>query len=334
MHKPFISIIVTAYNRRKYIRQAIQSVINSTLPRDSYELIVVKNFRDEFVDSTVEKLSGKSILADVASIGAKISIGIRMARGDVVTFLEDDDMYSPVRLEILTDVFRRDPSLIYYHNNVLVIDESNRFVYDSIVERTNILREVIARDNEEKINAFELHKWYLGLRLSSMAVRRGFICRWAGVIKLFPDLVDVLIYLLALVSEGTALHDPRRLTYYRVSEASASSVRFVEDSLNRFIKAVRNAIRHTLARHMLITLAKYLGLGNYVGYDEATVIGCIYGNCGRSLAHVIVNLENYKTITCLGATILGVTYLLNPTLAKRFVYLYYTRLFNLWGLRF
>jgi glycosyltransferase involved in cell wall biosynthesis len=334
MHKPFISIIVTAYNRRKYIRQAIQSVINSTLSRDSYELIVVKNFRDEFVDNTVEKLGGKSILVDIASIGAKISIGIRMARGDVVTFLEDDDMYHSVRLEIIADVFRRDPSLIYYHNDVLVIDELNKPVYDNIVERTNVPREVVARNSEEKLNAFELYKWYLGLRLSAMAVRRSFIARWVSVIRLFPDLVDVLIYLLAMVSEGAVFHDPRRLTYYRVSEASASSVRFVEDPVNRFIKAVRNAARHALARHMLVTLAKYLGLGSCVGYDEATVIGCIYGNCGRYSAHVIANLENYKTITCLGTIILGVTYLLNPTLAKRLVYLYYTRLFNLWGLRF
>jgi len=334
MHKPFISIIVTAYNRRKYIRQAIQSVINSTLSRDSYELIVVKNFRDEFVDNIVEKLGGKSVLVDIASIGAKISIGIRMARGDVVTFLEDDDMYHSVRLEIIADVFRRDPSLIYYHNNVLVIDESNKPVYDNIVERTNILREVVARNSEEKLDAFELYKWYLGLRLSAMAVSRGFIARWVNVIKLFSDLVDVLIYLLTMVNEGTVLHDPRRLTYYRVSEASASSVRFVEDPVNRFIKAIRNAARHALARHTLVALAKYLGLGSCVGYDEATVIGCIYGNCGRYSAHVIANLENYKSITCLGATILGVMYLLNPTLAKRLVYLYYTRLFNLWGLRF
>jgi len=71
MHKPFISIIITAYNRRKYIRQAIQSIINSTLSRDGYELIVVKNFKDEFVDSIVEKLGGKNILIDMASIGAK-----------------------------------------------------------------------------------------------------------------------------------------------------------------------------------------------------------------------------------------------------------------------
>jgi len=56
MRNPFISVIVTAYNRRKYVRHATESVISSTLPRDGYELIVVKNFRDEFVNNTAKKL--------------------------------------------------------------------------------------------------------------------------------------------------------------------------------------------------------------------------------------------------------------------------------------
>lgn len=332
MRKPYISVIVIAYNRRKYIRHAIESVINSTLPEDSYELIVVKNFRDELVDSAVEKLGGRSILADIASIGVKISLGIKVARGDVITFLEDDDMYYPARLEVIRDVFWSNPSLIYYHNNVSVIDESNRLIYDEMIEKTNIPREVIANNSDEKLYVLKSYGLCLGLRSSAMAVRRSFIARWVNMIKLFPDLVDVLIYLLAIVDRGSLLHDPRRLTYYRVSETSISSVRLVRDPVNRFTKAVKNSARHALARHMLVTLAKSVGLGSYVGYDEATVVGGIYSNWGKFLAKAVVNLADCRSITCLGATILGVTYLLNPLLAKRLVYLYYTRLFNLWRL--
>jgi glycosyltransferase involved in cell wall biosynthesis len=56
MKKPFISVIITAYNRREFIRDAVNSVINSVLPEDEYEIIVVKNFRDEYVDSIVANL--------------------------------------------------------------------------------------------------------------------------------------------------------------------------------------------------------------------------------------------------------------------------------------
>jgi glycosyltransferase involved in cell wall biosynthesis len=72
MKRPLISVIITAYNRREFIRDAVNSVINSTLPEDEYEIIVVKNFKDEYVDSIVEKTGGKSIITDVVSIGARL----------------------------------------------------------------------------------------------------------------------------------------------------------------------------------------------------------------------------------------------------------------------
>jgi hypothetical protein len=117
-----------------------------------------------------------------------------------------------------------------------------------------------------------------------MAVRKDFAMKWASIIRLFPDLVDVLLFMLALAEEGTILHDPRRLTYYRVSGTSASSVRAVKNPTVRFVKAVKNAARHALARHMLVALANRIGLGEYVGYDEATIRGGIYGGWGKYLA--------------------------------------------------
>ena len=115
MKRPFISVIITAYNRREFIRDAVNSIINSMLPEDEYEIIVIKNFRDEYVDNIVEKIGGKSIFTNLISIGAKAALGIDAAEGDVITFLEDDDMYLPDRLEIIRKVFDNDPSLIYYH---------------------------------------------------------------------------------------------------------------------------------------------------------------------------------------------------------------------------
>jgi glycosyltransferase involved in cell wall biosynthesis len=331
MVKPFISIVAIAYNRRKFIKDAIKSIINSMAIEDNYELVVVKNFKDEYVDCLVKKLSGKSILADIASIGAKVALGIRIASGDVITFLEDDDMYTSERLRIIEKTFEANPSLIYYHNNVLTIDELGKLVCDRLVEESNIFENVIAGTREDKLRAFKRYGWSLGLRLSSMAVRKDFAMKWANIIRAFPDLVDVLIFMLALAEEGSIIHDPRRLTYYRISGTSASSVRAVRDPAVRFTKAVKNAARHALARHMLVTLANRIGLRGYVGYDEATIIGGIYSGWGKYLAKAMINLMDDVTITRLASFIFGLAYLLSPYLAKRLIYLYYTRAFGVWG---
>ena len=50
VEKPFISVIVTAYNRKEFLLQAVSSALRQTLPREYYEVIVVKNFEDEEID--------------------------------------------------------------------------------------------------------------------------------------------------------------------------------------------------------------------------------------------------------------------------------------------
>jgi len=335
MKRPFISVIITAYNRREFIKDAVKSIINSMLPEDEYEIIVVKNFKDEYVDGIVEKTGGKSIIADLVTVGTMIVLGINAARGDIVTFLDDDDMYLPNRLNIIKRIFNSIHSLIYYHNNVIPINETGSIIRDKLVESTNIYNSIIAYNHEDKLDMLKRYGLGPGLRLSSIAVKRSFIKRWVNIIKYFPELQDVIVFLLALIDEGAIIHDPRPLTYYRVSSTSASSARAIVNPINRFNRAVRISARHALARHMLVTLAKKSGLSKYIKYDEATIIGGIYGNWGRWLSRAIIDLVNCKSMTCIGSVIIGSTYLVSPWLAKRLVYLYYTRVFDvLWGLRF
>ena len=43
---PYISVIITAYNRKDFLFNAIKSVVNQTLDKKYYEIIVIKNFED------------------------------------------------------------------------------------------------------------------------------------------------------------------------------------------------------------------------------------------------------------------------------------------------
>jgi len=90
----------------------------------------------------------------------------------VVTFLEDDDMYASARLERVKRAFESEPSLIYHHNNVITIDEGGHYLYDPLVERSNVNARVTAHTREEKMAMFERYGWSLGLRNSCIAVRR------------------------------------------------------------------------------------------------------------------------------------------------------------------
>lgn len=47
----YISVVITAYNRREYLIKAVNSVINQSLDSSYYEIIVIKNFEDNEIDN-------------------------------------------------------------------------------------------------------------------------------------------------------------------------------------------------------------------------------------------------------------------------------------------
>jgi len=46
--RPLISVVIAAYNRHKFLLNALRSIVNQRFK--GYEVIVTKNFHDEIID--------------------------------------------------------------------------------------------------------------------------------------------------------------------------------------------------------------------------------------------------------------------------------------------
>jgi glycosyltransferase involved in cell wall biosynthesis len=95
---PLVSVIVTAYNHEQYIAAAIQSVLDQTY-RD-YEVIVVD---DGSTDSTGDRiLAFRDNIHPVRQknhgVAASRNTGIQHSRGQLLTFLDGDDLWKPDKL--------------------------------------------------------------------------------------------------------------------------------------------------------------------------------------------------------------------------------------------
>lgn len=100
---PLVSIITPSFNAQKYIAQTIQSVQNQTYKY--WELIIVD---DGSTDDTVSIINN-FILNDHRIFLKKISknsgagvarnIGLQIATGNFITFLDADDLWKPEKLE-------------------------------------------------------------------------------------------------------------------------------------------------------------------------------------------------------------------------------------------
>ena len=128
MGQPYISVIVTAYNRKRYLPFALRSLEAQTLPRDKFEVIVVKNFDHKGSDDIISRNGWKDVYEDNTYQGRMVLAGLEESRGEVITFLDDDDMYVNNRLEEVYKAFTSFKRLVYFQNSQAVIDDNGNLL--------------------------------------------------------------------------------------------------------------------------------------------------------------------------------------------------------------
>ena len=107
-----ISIVITTYNRSNKVEDAIKSAINQTYKNT--EIIVVddnSNNLDERkkTETIVKKYKNIKLVQNKRNLGGALSRneGIKESRGNLISFLDDDDIYLPNRLEEMYRVYTK-----------------------------------------------------------------------------------------------------------------------------------------------------------------------------------------------------------------------------------
>lgn len=116
MKKPKISVIVTCYNYGKYLEKALMSILNQTY--NNYEIIIVNDGSTDDTNEIVAKfLNMKNILyISQSNKGQAIAtnIGIKSSSGDLIAFLDADDMWDKTKLEKQIVLFDRESVGVVY----------------------------------------------------------------------------------------------------------------------------------------------------------------------------------------------------------------------------
>ncbi|MFP3287287.1 MAG: glycosyltransferase family 2 protein [Acidilobus sp.] len=228
--QPYISVIVTAYNRRRYLPFALKSLEAQTLPKDKFEVIVVKNFDDKESDDIISRNGWKDVYEDGTYHGRKILVGLEESRGEVITFLEDDDVYISNRLEEVYKAFTSYDRLVYFHNSQTIIDGNG-----SVLERPPISKNIVGGStvivDVDKLRTFAKKSTsivdiivdiILKIRVradvnsSSAAVKRDALEASAYLLKELPIGIDNFIFASSLKAGGLMYFTDEKLTLYRV----------------------------------------------------------------------------------------------------------------------
>jgi glycosyltransferase involved in cell wall biosynthesis len=221
MKKPYISVIITAYNRKEFLKEAVQSVLNQTLDKNLYEVIVIKNFRTH-LDRKWRINGVKLIYKPAGSIGDFLYTGVLHSRGSIISFLDDDDTFAKNKLKIIYDEFSKNPSIIYYHNNCKVIYE-NKYIKskNNNIITTNVKKRFFASaSNIASIYKFILPSTYFNL--SSAAIKKKPVLDNIRYLKKIISNPDDFFAYMAIASIGRISCDNRKLTNYRIHTKNTS----------------------------------------------------------------------------------------------------------------
>ncbi len=108
--KPLITIVTPTHNRPDLLLRAVRSVLAQTY--SNWELVIVDDASEEKMAEVLQDLlqqhTNIRVLRNEQSLGACATRnrGIAAAKGEYVAFLDDDDEYTPERLERLMEKLR------------------------------------------------------------------------------------------------------------------------------------------------------------------------------------------------------------------------------------
>lgn len=146
-----ISVIIPTYKGSRFLSRAIDSVLLQS--NVNFEVIIVDDNSPQSIErkKTEQVMKKYSTIENVKYLKHKRNLngsaarntGLRFARGQYISFLDDDDFYLPNRLSICLNKIKHSKSSIVYTDTLIV---GNEFKYIPALKSGNLFEELLMND--------------------------------------------------------------------------------------------------------------------------------------------------------------------------------------------
>ena len=316
--EPLISVVITAYNRKEFIKRAVESVLTQTLERSKYELIVVKNFVDEEIDAYLEENGVRITQIPDCTMGFMFDAGVQASEGTAICFLEDDDLFMPTKLAKIYDVFTSNPSVGYYKNVYKYVDvdgqDVRRAAQENFVASFAAQKELYVPNSRKLEQVRKYSSIGADMNMSSMCIRKDAINNVREYFLKINDKPDAFVFAAALISKYDLYFDreiesmyrlysfstSRDLRSYPVEHAGKLILRMIRDKgLSRFSFFFRQ-------KQIVTRILTFIELGTI---EKRKMVG--------TLLDFVSNKRTVDPVSDLWALKFGAQYLISPSWAER-----------------
>jgi len=138
MTAPLVSVVIPTYNHAHFLGRALQSVLDQTYPH--WEAIIIDNHSRDNTDLVVAELSDPRIrllkIHNHGVIAASRNLGIRVATGEWIAFLDSDDWWTRNKLQVCVDSINDEVDLL--HHDLKIIREKPALCRPGIIKSRQI----------------------------------------------------------------------------------------------------------------------------------------------------------------------------------------------------
>jgi glycosyltransferase involved in cell wall biosynthesis len=133
---PPISVIIPTHNYGAFIGDAIESILGQDYPQESIEIIVVDNGSTDNTREVVRKYASAVtyLYNERKGVAAARNMGVSLAKGQIITFLDADDIWLPMRTNRVVEAFAQHADVGIVFHNFDVIDSGGRSLYKDFSE--------------------------------------------------------------------------------------------------------------------------------------------------------------------------------------------------------
>ncbi len=238
---PAVSVIMSVYNGEKYLRKAVDSILNQTF--DDFELIIVNDASTDGTGDILKQYNDTRILIidSIANIGrAKArNMAIKASKGNYIAVMDADDISMPNRIEKQIAFMDRNKNIALLGTDYFPIDELGRRI------NAKLKRPITSEEIKKSLFLFNpfIH--------STMMIRRSVIEEFGGYDERFELSQDYEL-VLRILSKYEGYNLPEELIAFRLDK----------DKLN--IKRARKQIYFAMLARMKVLKEGLYPSKNYV----------------------------------------------------------------------
>jgi glycosyltransferase involved in cell wall biosynthesis len=132
MSPPVFTVVIPAYNAPRTIGSAIRSVLAQTRP--DLEVVVIDDGSTDSTPDVVEAIAAEDRRVRLSrqrnqGVAAARNAGIAQARGELVSFLDNDDLWLPRYLELMHEALEASPRAGFAYTDGWTLDDETRRIY-------------------------------------------------------------------------------------------------------------------------------------------------------------------------------------------------------------